>query len=201
MSSPGKEINPQQQEAAAGSSPSTASAGSPSPSSSAAAFTTASGSPIAAAASAAAAAVSAASATTAATAMDTYRDAAYNSESDEDYDPALDSSGEECDDEDEDIDYVDETDIALTEQGGGEHGGGDDDAAKVLDELVGMFVQNNGRAPTEEEMQEWMGAMKSLMVDGDGGKAAGAEGGADAAKAEGSSSCDTVLEAKKPAAE
>mmetsp|Transcript_9408 Transcript_9408/g.19234 ORF Transcript_9408/g.19234 Transcript_9408/m.19234 type:complete len:202 (-) Transcript_9408:2477-3082(-) len=201
MSSPGKEINPQQQEAAAGSSPSTAAAGSPSPSSSAAAFTTASGSPIAAAASGAAAAVSAASATTAATAMDTYRDAAYNSESDEDYDPALDSSGEECDDEDEDIDYVDETDIALTEQGGGEHGGGDDDAAKVLDELVGMFVQNNGRAPTEEEMQEWMGAMKSLMVDGEGGKAAGAEGGADAAKAEGSGSCDAVLEAKKPAAE
>lgn len=136
--------------------------------------------------------------------MDAYRDPAYNSGSDEDYDPALDSSGEDCDvdDEDEDIDYVDETDVALAEEDG-QDGEGDGDAAKVLDELVGMFVQNTGRAPTEEEMQEWMGAMKSLLVDGDGGsKAAGAEGGTDAAaKAEGGGSCDAVLEAKKPAAE
>mmetsp|Transcript_1475 Transcript_1475/g.4108 ORF Transcript_1475/g.4108 Transcript_1475/m.4108 type:complete len:149 (-) Transcript_1475:181-627(-) len=97
------------------------------------------------------------STTSTSTALGAYRDTTdnYNSESDEDYDPALDSSAEDGDEYDDDIDYDDE----LAEGGEG------DEASNVLDEMVEMFVKNTGRAPTEEEMQEWIVAMKSLMVD------------------------------------
>lgn len=121
----------------------------------------------------------------------TYRDTAdrdYNSDSDEDYDPALESSSE--DEEDDEIEqYVDEITDDVAEAG--------DDAGNVLDELVGMFMQNTGRRPTEEEMQEWAGAMKSLMVNGDGG----GDGGTRDTDGAGMNAFDEDCKKQPPAAE
>lgn len=89
-----------------------------------------------------------------------YRDQdEYDSSEDEDYVP---TGEEEYDDEDEEAEYEDEGDSAEP-----------DDASRVLDELVEMFVSNTGRAPTEEEMQEWIEAMKSLVVSQEGEETTG----------------------------
>lgn len=41
---------------------------------------------------------------------------------------------------------------------------GDDQVSTVLDELVEMFVKENKRTPTEDEMKQWIKVFRSLSA-------------------------------------
>lgn len=40
-----------------------------------------------------------------------------------------------------------------------------DEVTSVLDDLIEMFVEKNGRAPTEEEVKEWIKMFQSLSMN------------------------------------
>mmetsp|Transcript_19864 Transcript_19864/g.29524 ORF Transcript_19864/g.29524 Transcript_19864/m.29524 type:complete len:122 (-) Transcript_19864:198-563(-) len=42
---------------------------------------------------------------------------------------------------------------------------GGDEVTAVLDDLLEMFVEKNGRAPTEEEVKEWIKVFQSLSMN------------------------------------
>mmetsp|Transcript_9850 Transcript_9850/g.13879 ORF Transcript_9850/g.13879 Transcript_9850/m.13879 type:complete len:119 (-) Transcript_9850:45-401(-) len=95
------------------------------------------------------------------------QDDEYDSSEDEDYVPTGEEEHDDYGDE-EDAEYEDEGECAEP-----------DEASRVLDELVEMFVSNTGRAPTEEEMQEWIETMKTLVVS-EGGEESAEERAAEA---------------------
>jgi hypothetical protein len=63
-------------------------------------------------------------------------------------------SQEEAEEDDEEASYVEE---------------GQDAAADILDELVELFIERNGRDPNEEEVMQWIEVLKSLKIE-DGGE-------------------------------
>ena len=46
--------------------------------------------------------------------------------------------------------------------------GQNDEVNGVLDELIEMFIKENKRVPTEDEMKQWINVFKSLSAGGDG---------------------------------
>ena len=72
---------------------------------------------------------------------------------------------------------VDETDDETSESGDSQEGEGDaeegeistedvkDAAMDILDQLVELFIEQNGREPNEEEVLQWIDVFKSLKID------------------------------------
>ena len=40
-----------------------------------------------------------------------------------------------------------------------------DAAVDILDQLVELFIERNGREPNEEEVMQWIGVFKSLQIE------------------------------------
>jgi hypothetical protein len=68
--------------------------------------------------------------------------------------------GEECENEEEADEVDDESEI---EDDGDETN--EDATANVLEELIAMFKEQNGRDPTENEIKMWMDTLKESMND------------------------------------
>ena len=71
---------------------------------------------------------------------------------------------------DETFDTEDESDHSGAEQeeegGEGEELAVEDAAIDILDQLVELFVEKNGREPNQEEVMQWIDVFKSLQIDG-----------------------------------
>jgi hypothetical protein len=71
---------------------------------------------------------------------------------------------------DEDVSSSDEDDeegaVEDAAEAKGEAAAGEDEADDILGQLVEMFVAENGRDPTDEEISQWVQTLKEAAEDG-----------------------------------
>mmetsp|Transcript_57456 Transcript_57456/g.69133 ORF Transcript_57456/g.69133 Transcript_57456/m.69133 type:complete len:148 (-) Transcript_57456:331-774(-) len=67
--------------------------------------------------------------------------------------------------DDSEEDYEDENEEALDDEDNDEPATANDAATDILDQLVELFVEQNGRAPKEEEVRQWIETFKSVSND------------------------------------